>query len=101
MSPLTVIATVKARPGKEAIVSEVLLALIPVTRMEPGCINYDLHVAAGEPGHFMFHETWTSRQHLEDHLARPHLTAFAARVEELLVEPPQLTFWNRMGEAPR
>lgn len=97
MKPLTVVALIKARPGKEAALREALLALVPITRQEPGCINYDLHVATGQPGHFCFHENWTSRQHLDDHLARPHLVALAARADELFAEPPSVTTWERIA----
>ena len=96
-STLTVIATVKARPGQEARLRQALLSLIPTTRQEPGCLNYDLHVATDNPACFLFHENWTSKQHLNDHLARPHLQAFLAQASELLSEPPQITLWERIG----
>lgn len=94
MKPLTVIAIIKAKPGKESALRETLLALIPITRQEPGCIDYELHVSKENPGQFMFYENWTSRQHLDDHLARPHLVALAAKGDELFAEPPQVTMWE-------
>ena len=94
---LTVLAHLKARPGKEAELRQELLALIPTTRQEPGCINYDLHVAADNPAVFLFHENWTSKQHLDDHLARPHLKALLAKADDLLAEPPQITLWQKIG----
>jgi quinol monooxygenase YgiN len=97
MKPLTVIAILKAKPGKETALRNELLALIPITRQEPGCINYDLHVSTEKPGEFMFHENWTSKAHLDDHLARPHLTALAAKGGELFAEPPQITLWEHIG----
>lgn len=97
MKTLTVIAVLKAKPGMETALRQQLLALIPTTRQEPGCINYDLHQATDQPGHFLFHENWTSKQHLDDHLARPHLQAFLAKVPELLAEPPQITLWEKIG----
>ena len=97
MKTLTVIAVLKAKPGKEAAMREALLALIPITRNEPGCINYDLHVSTEKRGEFIFHENWESKRHLEDHLARPHLKALAARVDELFAEPPHLTLCERIG----
>jgi quinol monooxygenase YgiN len=96
-NPLTVLAFVKAQPGKEAELRQELLALISTTRQEPGCLNYDLHEALDQPGSFCFHENWTSKQHLDDHLARPHLQAFLAKVPTLLSEPPQITLWSRVG----
>jgi quinol monooxygenase YgiN len=97
MKNLTVIAILKAKPGKESALREALLGLIPITRQEPGCINYDLHVSTEKPGEFVFHENWESKQHLDDHLARPHLVALGARAEELFSEPPHLTLCERIG----
>lgn len=97
MPPLTVVALIKAKPGKEAALREALLALVPITRQEPGCLTYDLHIATDQPGHFYFHENWTSRRHLDDHLARPHLQALAARADELFAEPPAITTWERIA----
>lgn len=97
MNTLTVVAVLKAKPGQETALRQELLALIPTTRQEPGCINYDLHQAVDQPGHFLFHENWTSKKDLDDHLARPHLTAFLAKANELLAEPPQITLWEKIG----
>lgn len=94
---LTVVATMKARPGMETALRRELLALIPTTRQEPGCLNYDLHQAVDHPASFLFHENWTSKQHLDDHLARPHLQAFLGKAGELLAEPPQITLWEKIG----
>ena len=96
-SPLTVIALIKAKPGKEEELKQELLSLIPTTRQEPGCLNYDLHVAADDAALFLFHENWESKQQLDDHLARPHLTAFLGKADTLLAQPPQIILWNRIG----
>jgi quinol monooxygenase YgiN len=94
--PITVVATLRAKPGKEAELRQELLALIPTTRQEPGCLNYDLHQAVDNAGRFLFHENWTTRQGLDDHLNRPHLRAFLAKAPDLLSEPPQITLWERL-----
>jgi quinol monooxygenase YgiN len=94
---LTVVASMKAKSGQEAILKQELLALIPTTRKEPGCLNYDLHQAVDNPAGFLFHENWTSKQHLDDHLARPHLQAFLAKAGDLLAEPPQISLWEKIG----
>jgi quinol monooxygenase YgiN len=95
--PLTVIATVNAKPGKESEVEALLRELIPTTRQEPGCLNYDLHVANDQRTNFLLHENWTSRQHLDDHLARPHIRSFLERIPALVSEPPQITLWTRIA----
>jgi quinol monooxygenase YgiN len=60
-NPLTVVAQITAKAGQEAELRRELLSLIPTTRQEPGCINYDLHQASDNPGKFLFHENWTSK----------------------------------------
>jgi quinol monooxygenase YgiN len=94
---LTVVATIRAKPGKETELRRELLSLIPTTRKEPGCLNYDLHVATDDPCAFLFHENWTSKRHLDDHLARPHLQAVLAKAGDLLAEPPRITLWEKVA----
>jgi quinol monooxygenase YgiN len=94
---LTVIAQVKAKPGKEAAVRKELLSLVGPSRKDAGCINYDLHQAADNPAQFLFHENWTSKAHLDAHLAKPDLQAVLKRVGELVAEPPQISLWEQIG----
>ena len=96
VTPVTVVATLRARPGQEAAVREALLALVPITRHEPGCLNYDLHQSPDHPGHFLFHETWETKQHLDLHLARPHIQEVLARADELFAEAPAIALWRRI-----
>ena len=46
---VTVVATLKAKAGKEAAVRAAIEAVIAPTRAEPGCINYDLHQSSEDP----------------------------------------------------
>ena len=93
---LTVTAQVKAKPGKEAEVRRELLSLVEPSRKDPGCLNYDLHQAKDNPGLFIFHENWTSKAHLDRHLAKPDLQAVLGRVSQLVAESPQITLWEKI-----
>ncbi len=94
---VTVAAFMKARPGQEAAVRKELLSLIEPSRGDAGCINYDLHEETGAPGSFMFHENWTRKALLDQHLAKPDLQAVLARVTKMLAEPPRITLWEKIG----
>ena len=94
--PVTVIAQLKAQPGREAEVRKELLSLIVPSRKDAGCINYDLHQAADNPALFMFHENWASKAHLDRHLQKPELQAVLARVGKLVAEAPQITLWEKI-----
>ncbi len=91
---LTVIAHVRARPGKEEPTKQALSALCRPTRAEKGCINYDLHQSIDDPALFAFHENWICKDDLDVHLQSAHIQAFFKRIDELLAEPPKITLWN-------
>ncbi len=84
-SLLTVIAHMKALPGKEQELRAALEDLVEPTVAEDGCINYDLHQGVDDPSWFFFYENWESAEKLQAHLANDHLVAFANRLGEFLV----------------
>lgn len=78
---LTILAQITAEPGKEALVRAELEKLVPITRAEAGCIQYDLHVDNENPGFFVFYENWESRELWQTHMNAPHLAAYMAATE--------------------
>ena len=95
--PVTVIAKVKAKPGKESDVMQLLLSLGEPSRRDAGCLNYDLHRSADDPSSFLFHENWTSRDHLDRHLAKPDLQATLAKAGAMVAVAPEITIWERLA----
>ena len=93
---LTVTAQFKAKTGQENALREELVSLLAPSRKDAGCLNYDLHQALDNPACFLFHENWTSKAHLDQHLQKPDLQAVLARVRPMLAEPPQVTLWEKM-----
>jgi quinol monooxygenase YgiN len=93
---VTVLAHMRAKPGREREVKEALLGLCGPTRAEHGCINYDLHQSSSDPALFLFHENWASKGDLDAHSQSAHLQAWRKRAAELLVEPTQVTLWTEI-----
>ena len=83
---LTVIAFMRAAPGKRDELRQALEALVGPTSQEQGYVTYDLHQGVEDPDAFFFYENWESGEHLDAHLAAPHLVEFAGRISELLDE---------------
>ena len=83
---LTVVASMKAAPGKREDLKRELEALIAPTAAEDGYVNYDLHQGVEDPDTFIFYENWQSDAHLDAHLATPHLVNFANIMGGLLDE---------------
>ncbi|TRX54977.1 putative quinol monooxygenase [Thalassomonas sp. M1454] len=81
MSKLTIVANIKAHPEKIDLVKSELEKLIPITRAEKGCIQYDLHQDNEDPAHFLFYENWESRELWQTHMNAPHLAQYMSATE--------------------
>ena len=86
MSKLTIVANIHANPDQIDLVKEELEKLVPITRAEKGCINYDLHRDNTNPAHFMFYENWESRELWQIHMNAPHLAAYMKATDGAVTE---------------
>lgn len=94
---LTVVAEMKAKPGREDDLRNALLALVEPTRPEDGCVQYDLLIHSSDPARFLFYENWASETHLARHAASAHLTAFLEAAGGLLAEPMRVETYRRIA----
>ncbi len=95
--PLTVIAVLKAKPGKEELLKQEIIDCIAPTRAEAGCINYDLHQSLDDRTSFTLYENWRSKEDLDQHLQTPYLQALLGKAEELLAADPDIQLLERIG----
>lgn len=86
MSKLTIVANIKVVPGKVDLVKGELEKLLPITRAENGCLQYDLHQDNENPGHFLFYENWESRELWQVHMTAPHLADYLKATEGAVAE---------------
>lgn len=94
---ITVLAQIKAKPGREENLKQLALGLVEPTRKEAGCISYDLHVDIANKASFMFYENWESKVVLDEHIQTPHLQNFKAKAGDLLAEPLNVTIWKKLS----
>jgi quinol monooxygenase YgiN len=94
---VTVVATFKAKPGKEEALKDVIMGCVAPTRAEAACINYDLHQSA-DGKVFMLYENWKSKKLLEQHLEMPYLVNLKAKSEELCSEPIDIALWEMISK---
>ena len=87
---IRVVALFKSRPGRTEDLKNFLLALIPPTRREPGCLRYELHQNGSDPSDFVFLEEWESHAAIDAHMQSPHVQAALPRVGEFLASPPDI-----------
>jgi quinol monooxygenase YgiN len=79
----SVVAEVRAKPGKEGQLREATLTLVARVRAEPNNLLYFLHEDREAPGHFVFYEIFASKADFEAHNATPHVQAWFAKLPEL------------------
>lgn len=79
----TVVAEVRAKPGKEDELRKATLPLVAGVRGEPNNLLYFLHEDRQIPGRFIFYEIFTSEADFEAHNLTPHVQAWFARLPEL------------------
>lgn len=100
----TVLAIVKVKPGNEKLAKEEMLKLIPLTRREPGCISYDMHVNVGtepndylkeNPRLYMFYENWRSREDWDLHMNMPYLKRWFDMSKDVC-EGIDITIWEML-----
>ncbi|OFW04473.1 MAG: hypothetical protein A3I61_11725 [Acidobacteria bacterium RIFCSPLOWO2_02_FULL_68_18] len=85
-----VVARFVAKPGKEEELKTVLSALIPPSRREIGCYQYDLLCNPADPRDFCFVERWEHESALEQHAATAHVKAAIEQARELVEAPPDV-----------
>ena len=86
LSKLTIVANIHAKPGHIELVKAEIEKLIPITRAEKGCLQYDLHQDNVNSAHFMFYENWESRELWQVHMNAPHLEAYREATEGAVAE---------------
>ena len=86
MNSLTIVANITANADKVDLVKSELQKLIPITRAEAGCLQYDLHQDNEDSAHFMFYENWESRELWQAHMNAPHLAAYMAATDGAVAE---------------
>lgn len=81
---LTLIAFIRAKPGRGDELGRRLGALVEPSRAEAGNINYDLHRSNDDPDVWVLYENWQTAADLTSHFEQPYMKAFVAALPEVL-----------------
>jgi len=79
----SVVAEVRAKPGKEAELRTATLPLIALVRSDPKNLVYFLQEDRASPGHFIFYEIFANQADFDAHNAMPYVKDWFARLPEL------------------
>lgn len=81
----SIVAQVRAKPGKEDELREATLPLVALVRSDPKNLVYFLQEDREAPGHFIFYEVFATRADFEAHNAMPYVKDWFAKLPELAV----------------
>lgn len=83
---VSVVARFIAKADKVEEVKQILSDFVEPTRLEKGCIRYDLMQNADDASDFTFYEEWESIEDLFAHSKSEHLIVGKQKLEGLLAE---------------
>ncbi len=82
-TPITMIARLRAAPGKGDALAGLLTEQAGVVRRaEAGCLYYRLHRSNDDPELFVFYEAYVSEAALDVHRNSPHMAAYRKRRQD-------------------
>lgn len=79
----SIVAEVRAKPGKEAALREATLPLVALVRSDPKNLVYFLQEDRAAPGRFIFYEIFANQADFDAHNAMPYVKDWFAKLPEL------------------
>src|SRR5262249_48154215 len=84
---LVIFARFHARPGNERAVADAILANLPPTREEPGCLQIHAFRSIRDARLFYIHSRWKDEAAFEEHARLPRMLRFVEHLESLIDHP--------------
>jgi autoinducer 2-degrading protein len=68
-----------ARPGEEERIEEILRTMVPLSRAERGCLQYNAHRSSEDPRRFFLYEIYKDEAAFTEHNESDHFKRFVLR----------------------
>lgn len=85
----TVMAIVKAKPGKETELKQVLAESLAPSHPKDACIEYRLHQDSNNPAVFFLYENWKSKELHQQQFQKPYIRSLIQKLNGLIIKPSQ------------
>jgi quinol monooxygenase YgiN len=79
----SVVAEVRAKPGRESELRAATLPLVALVRSDPKNLVYFLQEDRESPGHFVFYEVFANQADFDAHNAMPYVKDWFGKLPEL------------------
>lgn len=98
MSEVTVVCLFKAKPEcLDDLVAAMTTMAEQTHANDEGCLLYSLQQGLDDPCDLSIVEKWTSREALDAHGQKPHITDGAAARRAMMAQPAQIIFMRQTG----
>ena len=84
MAQVTNLAFFRAQRGQSEALGAALAALVKPTRLEAGCLNYDLHRSVDDADVWLVYENWRAPEGFDAHMVSEHLQTFLKATPDLV-----------------
>lgn len=81
---IVVTAKITAQPGKRNNIISKAKDLIESTRLESGCISYNLYSSTEDDDVLVMLEQWKNQEVLDTHMQTEHFKAFGKGIKDIL-----------------
>jgi quinol monooxygenase YgiN len=92
-----IMARISSKPGAAAQLRQILIDLVGPSRIESGCLGYELFQDEDDPLDFITVEQWADDRAFEMHMAAPHVAKAIAQAGELLARPPLIHRFTQLA----
>ncbi len=91
---IIVTATITAKPGERDNIIIKSQNLIESTRLESGCISYNLYKSTENDEILLMHEQWENLEVLKSHMQTKNFKAFGAAIENILARKLDIAVYS-------
>lgn len=96
---ITVVETLRAIPGKLALLKKALLELVPISLKAEGCLQYDvLESIAHEDEVLLVLMRWKTLLDLRNHESSDYISEFVRKYDKILYDEVLVTEWKEPNE---
>ncbi|BEH72316.1 putative quinol monooxygenase [Edwardsiella tarda] len=92
-------ATFTAKKGKEAILRDILLKMVKVSRQEPGCVRYFLYEDAMKSHVLVFQEQFIDQIAFDQHCKMPYFISLLNEIKGIVEKDPDIQFFKQVDPA--
>ena len=91
---IIVTAKITAKSGKKDEIISKAQNLIESTRLEPGCISYNLYASIEDNDTLLMLEKWENPEVLKSHMQTEHFKTFNTSIENILAKEVDIAVYS-------